>query len=97
MKDRDNLYMYKLSCTCTTLVNVLTSEESVRRWKGSFEDLMNDENERETRTDELETVKREVGKIREMRECLKRVSVKIHSHPGHGSPGVSSEGNWTVS
>ena len=47
MKDRDG--------------NVLTSEESVlRRWKEYFEGLMNEENERERRLDDVGIVNQEM-------------------------------------
>ncbi|KAI5089832.1 arginine-hydroxylase NDUFAF5, mitochondrial precursor [Silurus meridionalis] len=44
--------------------NVLTSEESVlRRWREYFEQLINKENERERRLDDVELVKQEVNRI----------------------------------
>ncbi|KAK3529639.1 hypothetical protein QTP70_032515 [Hemibagrus guttatus] len=55
---------------------VLTSEESVqRRWKEYFEELMNEENEREKRVEGVNSVEQEVDKIRkdEVRKALKRV------------------------
>ena len=56
--------------------NVLTSEESVlRRWMEYFEELMNEENERERRLEEVERVNLEVGWISkdEVRTAMKRM------------------------
>ncbi|KAK3523444.1 hypothetical protein QTP86_033619 [Hemibagrus guttatus] len=58
------------------LYRVLTSEESVqRRWKEYFEDLMNEENEREKRVEGVNSVEQKVDKIRkdEVRKALKRM------------------------
>ncbi|KAK3525556.1 hypothetical protein QTP86_034849 [Hemibagrus guttatus] len=55
---------------------VLTSEESVqRRWKEYFEELMNEENEREKRIEGVNSAEKKVGKIRkdEVRKALKRM------------------------
>ncbi|KAK3555192.1 hypothetical protein QTP86_010486 [Hemibagrus guttatus] len=55
---------------------VLTSEESVqRRWKEYFEELMNEENEREKRVEVVTSVEQKVDKIRkdEVRKALKRM------------------------
>ncbi|MCJ8749168.1 hypothetical protein PDJAM_G00173260 [Pangasius djambal] len=55
---------------------VLTSEESVqRRWKEYFEELMNEENEREKRVEGVTSVEQKVDKIRkdEVRKALKRM------------------------
>ncbi|KAK3506225.1 hypothetical protein QTP70_002928 [Hemibagrus guttatus] len=55
---------------------VLTSEESVhRRWKEYFEELMNEENEREKRVEGVNSVEKKVDKIRkdEVRKALKRM------------------------
>ncbi|KAK3510502.1 hypothetical protein QTP70_009139 [Hemibagrus guttatus] len=55
---------------------VLTSEESVqRRWKEYFEELMNEENEREKRGEGVNFVEQKVDKIRkdEVRKTLKRM------------------------
>ncbi|KAK3510396.1 hypothetical protein QTP70_005869 [Hemibagrus guttatus] len=55
---------------------VFTSEESVqRRWKEYFEELMNDENDREKRVEGVNTVEQKVHKIRkdEVRKALKRM------------------------
>ncbi|KAK3561697.1 hypothetical protein QTP86_012539 [Hemibagrus guttatus] len=55
---------------------VLTSEESVqRRWKEYFEELMNEENEREKRVEGVNSVEQKVNKIRkdEIRKALKRM------------------------
>ena len=56
--------------------NVLTTEESVlRRWREYFEQLMNEENERERRIDDVEVVKQEVDRIskEEVRAAIKRM------------------------
>ncbi|KAK3542797.1 hypothetical protein QTP70_003002 [Hemibagrus guttatus] len=58
------------------LYRVLTSEESVqRRWKEYFEELMNEENEREKRVEGANSVEQKVDKIRkdEVRKALKRM------------------------
>ncbi|KAK3506727.1 hypothetical protein QTP70_018270 [Hemibagrus guttatus] len=55
---------------------VHTSEESVqRRWKEYFEELMNEENEREKRVEGVNSVEQKVDKIRkdEVRKALKRM------------------------
>ncbi|KAJ8375265.1 hypothetical protein SKAU_G00058450 [Synaphobranchus kaupii] len=55
---------------------VLTSEDSVmRRWKEYFEELMNEENERERRTDNVEIVNQEVQEIskEEVRAAMRRM------------------------
>ncbi|KAK3568967.1 hypothetical protein QTP86_021378, partial [Hemibagrus guttatus] len=55
---------------------VLTSEESVqRRWKEYFEELMNEENDREKRVEGVNSVEQKVDKIRkdEVRKALKRM------------------------
>ncbi|KAK3563354.1 hypothetical protein QTP86_021834 [Hemibagrus guttatus] len=55
---------------------VLTSEESVQRgWKEYFEELMNEENEREKRVEGVNSVEQKVDKIRkdEVRKALKRM------------------------
>ncbi|KAK3526616.1 hypothetical protein QTP70_030755 [Hemibagrus guttatus] len=55
---------------------VLTSEESVqKRWKEYFEELMNEENEREKRGERVNSVEQKVDKIRkdEVRKALKRM------------------------
>ncbi|KAK3514443.1 hypothetical protein QTP70_018255 [Hemibagrus guttatus] len=58
------------------LYRVLTSEESVqRRWKEYFEELMNEENERDKRVEGVNSVEQKVDKIRkdEVRKALKRM------------------------
>ncbi|KAK3551024.1 hypothetical protein QTP70_011428 [Hemibagrus guttatus] len=58
------------------LYRVLTSEESVqRRWKEYFEELMNEENEREKRVEGVNSVEQKVDKVRkdEVRKALKRM------------------------
>ncbi|KAI5619610.1 hypothetical protein C0J50_21007 [Silurus asotus] len=56
--------------------NVLTSEESVlRRWRKYFEQLMNDENKRERKLDDVGIVKQEVIRIskEEVKAVIKRM------------------------
>ncbi|KAI5089396.1 hypothetical protein C0J45_20804 [Silurus meridionalis] len=56
--------------------NVLTSEESVlRRWREYFEQLMNEENHRERRLEDVELVKQDVDRIskEEVRAAIKRM------------------------
>ena len=58
--------------------NVLTSEDDVLcRWKEYFDQLMNEENERETRLENTEPVNKEVKQItkEEVRRALKRMKV----------------------
>ncbi|KAK3542853.1 hypothetical protein QTP70_005435 [Hemibagrus guttatus] len=58
------------------LYRVLTSEKSVqRRWKEYFEELMNEENEREKRVEGVNSVEQKVDKIRkdDVRKALKRM------------------------
>ncbi|KAK3574628.1 hypothetical protein QTP86_011544 [Hemibagrus guttatus] len=58
------------------LYRVLTSEKSIqRRWKEYFEELMNEENEREKRVEGVNSVEQKVDKIRkdEVRKALKRM------------------------
>ena len=44
---------------------IIASEESVlRRWKKYFEELLNEENEREHRNEEPEKIRKRVGQIR---------------------------------
>ncbi|XP_051779618.1 uncharacterized protein LOC127526820 [Erpetoichthys calabaricus] len=56
--------------------NILASEDSVlSRWKEYFERLMNEENERERRLDDVEIVNQEVQRIskEEVRTAMKRM------------------------
>ncbi|KAI5102400.1 hypothetical protein C0J45_7752 [Silurus meridionalis] len=56
--------------------NVLINEESVlRKWREYFEKLMNEENKKEKRVDDVEMVKQEVDRIskEEVREEIKRM------------------------
>ncbi|KAI5093469.1 hypothetical protein C0J45_16607 [Silurus meridionalis] len=58
--------------------NVLTSEESVlRRWREYFEQLMNEENQRERRLDDVKLVKQEVDRIskEEVKAAIKRMKI----------------------
>ncbi|KAF7650580.1 hypothetical protein LDENG_00123490, partial [Lucifuga dentata] len=62
--------------TCSRDGNVLTGARSVMgRWKEYFEELMNEENERERRVEEVTVVNQEVAKISkdEVRRSLKRM------------------------
>ena len=56
--------------------NVLTSEERVReRWKEYFEELMNEENDRERRVEGIEIVEQDIARISkdEVRKALNRM------------------------
>ncbi|KAF7693224.1 hypothetical protein HF521_008540 [Silurus meridionalis] len=58
--------------------NVLTSEESVlKRWREYFEQLMNEENQRERRLDDVKLVKQEVDRIskEEVKAAIKRMKI----------------------
>ncbi|KAK3560019.1 hypothetical protein QTP86_033818 [Hemibagrus guttatus] len=58
------------------ITQFFTSEESVqRRWKEYFEELMNEENEREKRVEGVNSVEQKVDKIRkdEVRKALKKM------------------------
>ena len=69
--------------------NVLTNEESVlRRWKEYFEELMNRENERERRLNDVERVNREVGEI-SMNEV--RMAMKMRNGKAVGPDNIPVE------
>ncbi|KAK3539472.1 hypothetical protein QTP70_008495 [Hemibagrus guttatus] len=72
-----NRFTYVTWCRSPSLrFTVFTSEESVqRRWKEYFEELMNEENEREKRVEGVNSVEQKVDKIRkdEVRKALKRM------------------------
>ena len=69
--------------------NVLPSEESVlRRWKEYFEELMNRENERERRLNDVERVNREVGEI-SMNEV--RMTMKMKNRKAVGPDNIPVE------
>ncbi|KAK3513535.1 hypothetical protein QTP70_016470, partial [Hemibagrus guttatus] len=75
-RDRDGKDVQQVSVIKDRDGRVLTSEESVqRRWKEYFEELMNEENEREKRVEGVNSVEQKVDKIRkdEVRKALKRM------------------------
>ncbi|KAK3541137.1 hypothetical protein QTP86_015723, partial [Hemibagrus guttatus] len=75
-RDRDGKDVQQVRVTKDRDGRVLTSEESVqRRWKEYFEELMNEENEREKRVEGVNSVEQKVDKIRkdEVRKALKRM------------------------
>ncbi|KAK3522736.1 hypothetical protein QTP86_030783 [Hemibagrus guttatus] len=75
-RDRDGKDVQQVRVIKDRDGRVLTSEESVqRRWKEYFEELMNEENEREKRVEGVNSVEQEVYKIRkdEVRKALKRM------------------------
>ncbi|KAK3555793.1 hypothetical protein QTP86_028917 [Hemibagrus guttatus] len=75
-RDRDGKDMQQVRVIKDRDGRVLTSEESVqRRWKEYFEELMNEENEREKRLEGVNSVEQKVDKIRkdEVRKALKRM------------------------
>ncbi|MCJ8737462.1 hypothetical protein PDJAM_G00024310 [Pangasius djambal] len=75
-RDRDGKDVQQVRVIKDRDGKVLTSEESVqRRWKEYFEELMNEENEREKRVEEVTSVEQKVDKIRkdEVRKALKRM------------------------
>ncbi|KAK3554949.1 hypothetical protein QTP86_001870 [Hemibagrus guttatus] len=75
-RDRDGKDVQQVSVIKDRDGRVLTSEESVqRRWKEYFEELMNEENEREKRGQGMNSVEQKVDKIRkdEVRKALKRM------------------------
>ncbi|KAK3540514.1 hypothetical protein QTP70_032471, partial [Hemibagrus guttatus] len=75
-RDRDGKDVQQVRVIKDREGRVLTSEESVqRRWKEYFEELMNEENEREKRVEGVNSVEQKVDKIRkdEVRKALKRM------------------------
>ncbi|KAK3507466.1 hypothetical protein QTP70_021833 [Hemibagrus guttatus] len=75
-RDRDGKDVQQVRVIKDRDGRVLTSEESVqRRWKEYFEELMNEENEREKRVEGVNSVQQKVDKIRkdEVRKALKRM------------------------
>ncbi|KAK3539590.1 hypothetical protein QTP70_010259 [Hemibagrus guttatus] len=75
-RDRDGKDVQQVRIIKDRDGRVLTSEESVqRRWKEYFEELMNEENEREKRVEGVNSVEQKVDKIRkdEVRKALKRM------------------------
>ncbi|KAK3567014.1 hypothetical protein QTP86_008947 [Hemibagrus guttatus] len=75
-RDRDGKDVQQVRAIKDRDGRVLTSEESVqRRWKEYFEELMNEENEREKRVEGVNSVEQKVDKIRkdEVRKALKRM------------------------
>ncbi|MCJ8743426.1 hypothetical protein PDJAM_G00093880 [Pangasius djambal] len=76
-RDRDGKDVQQVRVIKDRDGRVLTSEESVqRRWKEYFEDLLNEENEREKRVEGVTSVEQKVDKIRkdEVRKSLKRMN-----------------------
>ncbi|KAK3569471.1 hypothetical protein QTP86_031431, partial [Hemibagrus guttatus] len=75
-RDRDGKDVQQVRVIKDRDGRVLTSEESVqRRWKEYFEELMNEENEREKRVEGVNSLEQKVDKIRkdEVRKALKRM------------------------
>ncbi|XP_067349374.1 uncharacterized protein [Channa argus] len=75
-RDRDGKDVQQVSVIKDKNGNVLTGARSVMgRWKENFEELMNEENERERRVEEVTGVEQEVAKISksEVRSALKRM------------------------
>ncbi|KAK3524726.1 hypothetical protein QTP86_001651 [Hemibagrus guttatus] len=75
-RDRDGKDVQQVRVIKDRDGRVLTSEESVqRRWKEYFEELMNEENEREKRVEGVNSVEQKVDNIRkdEVRKSLKRM------------------------
>ncbi|KAK3520148.1 hypothetical protein QTP70_016255 [Hemibagrus guttatus] len=75
-RDRDGKDVQQVRVIKDRDGRVLTSEESVqRRWKEYFEELMNEENEREKRVEGVNSVEQKVDKIRkdEVKKALKRM------------------------
>ncbi|KAK3550442.1 hypothetical protein QTP86_025682 [Hemibagrus guttatus] len=75
-RDRDGKDVQQVRVIKDRDGRVLTSEESVqRRWKEYFEQLMNEENEREKRVEGVNSVEQKGDKIRkdEVRKALKRM------------------------
>ncbi|KAK3519644.1 hypothetical protein QTP86_017598 [Hemibagrus guttatus] len=75
-RDRDGKDVQQVRVIKDRDGRVLTSEESVqRRWKEYFEELMNEENEREKRVEGVNSVEQKVDKIRkdEVRKALNRM------------------------
>ncbi|KAK3562747.1 hypothetical protein QTP86_006961 [Hemibagrus guttatus] len=75
-RDRDGKDVQQVRVIKDREGRVLTSEESVqRRWKEYFEELMNEENEREKRVEGVNSVEQKVDKIRkdEVRKASKRM------------------------
>ncbi|KAK3550692.1 hypothetical protein QTP70_002392 [Hemibagrus guttatus] len=75
-RDRDGKDVQQVRVIKVRDGRVLTSEKSVqRRWKEYFEELMNEENEREKRVEGVNSVEQKVDKIRKdiVRKALKRM------------------------
>ncbi|KAK3543130.1 hypothetical protein QTP70_011668 [Hemibagrus guttatus] len=75
-RDRDGKDVQQVRVIKDRDGRVLTSKENVqRRWKEYFEELMNEENEREKRVEGVNSVEQKVDKIRkdEVRKALKRM------------------------
>ncbi|KAK3517067.1 hypothetical protein QTP86_004216 [Hemibagrus guttatus] len=103
-RDRDGKDVQQVRVIKDRDGRVLTSEESVqRRWKEYFEELMNEENEREKRVEGVNSVEQKVDKIRkdEVRKALKwmksgkavgpdDIPVEVWKFLGRGSSGIFS-------
>ncbi|KAK3545667.1 hypothetical protein QTP70_009550 [Hemibagrus guttatus] len=75
-RDRDGKDVQQVRVIKDRDGRVLTNEESVqRRWKEYFEELMNEDNEREKRVEGVNSVEQKVDKIRkdEVRKALKKM------------------------
>ncbi|MCJ8733950.1 hypothetical protein PDJAM_G00229570 [Pangasius djambal] len=75
-RDRDGKDVQQVRVIKDRDGRVLTSEESVQmKWKEYFEELMNEENEREKRVEGVTSVEQKVDRIRkdEVRKALKRM------------------------
>ncbi|KAK3561661.1 hypothetical protein QTP86_012493 [Hemibagrus guttatus] len=84
-RDRDGKDVQQVRVIKDRDGRVLTSEECVqRRWKEHFEELMNEENEREKRVEGVNSVEQKVDKIRkdEVRKALKRMKSGKAVGPG---------------
>ncbi|KAK3543292.1 hypothetical protein QTP70_014047, partial [Hemibagrus guttatus] len=75
-KDRDGKDVQQVRVIKDRDGRVLTSEESVqRRWKKYFEELMNEENEREIRVEGVNSVEQKVDKIR--KDKVRKASAEL--------------------
>ncbi|KAK3529345.1 hypothetical protein QTP70_029129, partial [Hemibagrus guttatus] len=75
-RDRDGKDVQQVRVIKDRDGRVLTSEESVqRRWKEYFEELMNEENEREKRVEGVNSVEQKVDKIR--KDEVRKASVRM--------------------
>ncbi|MCJ8746920.1 hypothetical protein PDJAM_G00147290 [Pangasius djambal] len=94
-RDRDGKDVQQVRVIKDRDGRVLTSEESVqRRWKEYFEELMNEENEKEKRVEGVTSVEQKVDKIRkdEVRKALKRMK----SGKAVGPDDIPVEKKWDM-